>query len=129
MRAAYDRRRLIAHAALSAIDGITCPLPDGAFYVFPDVRGVLGRTIGGRPVDDDEELAEALLDGVRVAVVPGTGFGAPGCLRLSYALSDHDLTRGLDRLADGPHRLTGRTGAWTTLSPMQAGARLKEVRR
>ena len=99
MRGAYDRRRLIAHAALSAIDGITCPLPDGAFYVFPDVRGVLGRTIGGRPVADDEELAEALLDGVRVAVVPGTGFGAPGCLRLSYALSDQDLTRGLDRLA------------------------------
>ena len=99
MRDTYDRRRRIAHERLNAIDGITCPLPEGAFYVFPSVEGVLGRTIGGRTVSSSHELCEALLETANVALVPGEGFGAPGCVRLSYALSDEDLVTGLERIA------------------------------
>ena len=100
MRTTYDRRRLIAYERLNAIDGVTCPLPEGAFYAFPSVAGILGRQVGGRTVHSAQELCEALLDTVQVAVVPGEGFGAPDCVRISYALSDDDLVKGLDRIAD-----------------------------
>ncbi len=100
MRSTYDRRRQIAHERLNAIDGITCPLPEGTFYAFPSVAGLFGRSVGGRRVDSAEALCEALLDTVQVALVPGEGFGAPDCVRLSYAVSDDDLVKGLDRIAD-----------------------------
>ncbi len=100
MRATYDRRRRTAHAALSAIPGVTCPLPEGAFYVFPDVSGVLGREVGGTRVATSVELCAVLLEQARVALVPGEAFGMPGSLRLSYALADDDLERGLARIAD-----------------------------
>jgi aspartate/methionine/tyrosine aminotransferase len=100
MRSTYDRRRQIAHERLNAIDGITCPLPEGAFYAFPSVQGIFGRDVGGRTVSTAEELCEALLETVQVALVPGEGFGAPDCVRLSYAVSDDDLVKGLDRIAD-----------------------------
>ena len=98
MRRTYDRRRRVAAERLDALPGVRCPLPEGAFYAFPSVTGVLGRTIGGRRVDSSLELCEALLDSAKVALVPGEAFGAPGCVRLSYALGDEDLDRGLDRL-------------------------------
>jgi aspartate aminotransferase len=100
MRVAFDRRRKAMHAALSAIPGVTCPLPEGAFYCFPDVSGVLGRTIGGRTAHTSAELAAVVLEEVGVAVVPGEAFGAPGTFRLSYALGDVDLAEGVRRLAD-----------------------------
>jgi aspartate aminotransferase len=100
MRATYDRRRKIAHERLNAIPGFACPLPEGAFYAFPSVAGVFGRSVGGRTVTTASELCEALLDTVQVALVPGEGFGAPDGVRLSYALSDDDLVKGLDRIAD-----------------------------
>ncbi|HWB72746.1 MAG TPA: pyridoxal phosphate-dependent aminotransferase [Egibacteraceae bacterium] len=100
MRATYDRRRRIAHERLNAVDGVVCPLPEGAFYAFPSVQGLLGRTVGGRRVDTSLQLCEALLDAARVSLVPGEGFGAPGCVRLSYALADDDLAAGLDRLVE-----------------------------
>ena len=100
MRETYDRRRKVAHERLNAIPGIECPLPEGAFYAFPSVAGVFGRQVGGRTVSSAQELCEALLDTVQVALVPGEGFGAPDCVRLSYALSDDDLVKGLDRIAD-----------------------------
>ena len=99
MRDTYDRRRMVAYERLNAIQGVTCPLPQGAFYVFPSVEGVFGRRIGDRTVSTSQELCEALLDTVQVALVPGEGFGAPGGVRLSYALSDQDLVEGLDRIA------------------------------
>ena len=99
MRDTYDRRRQIAHERLNAIPGVTCPLPQGAFYVFPSVAGVLGRSVGGRTVNSSHELCEALLETANVALVPGEGFGAPGCVRISYALSDDDLVEGLERIA------------------------------
>jgi aspartate aminotransferase len=100
MRATFDRRRKTAVEQLRRIDGVTCPEPLGAFYVFPDVSGVLGRDIGGSSPGSTLDLAEALLETAKVAVVPGEGFGAPGCVRLSYALGDDDLEEGLSRLVD-----------------------------
>jgi aspartate/methionine/tyrosine aminotransferase len=83
---------------LTAIDGVTCPLPEGAFYCFPSVKGLLGREIRGRRPATSAELATLVLDEVEVAVVPGEAFGAPGYLRLSYALGDDDLVEGVGRM-------------------------------
>jgi aspartate/methionine/tyrosine aminotransferase len=100
MRTAFDRRRQAIAAILDAIDGVTCPLPEGAFYVYPSVKGVLGRTIRGRVADSSAELAAIILDEAEVAVVPGEAFGTPGYLRLSYALGDDDLREGATRIAN-----------------------------
>jgi aspartate/methionine/tyrosine aminotransferase len=97
MRAAFDARRQVMHAALSAIDGVICPNPQGAFYMFPDVSQLVGRTIGGETITSSQQLAEKALDEAQVAVVPGEPFGAPGHLRFSFALDDADLRRGIDR--------------------------------
>jgi aspartate/methionine/tyrosine aminotransferase len=99
MRAAFDRRRQTITDILDAIDGVTCPLPEGAFYVYPSVKGVIGRTIRGRQVTSSAELSAIILDEAEVAVVPGEAFGTPGYLRLSYALGDADLVEGATRIA------------------------------
>ena len=78
---------------------MACPTPEGAFYCYPSVKGVLGRTIRGRTPQSSAELAELVLDEVGVAVVPGEAFGTPGYFRLSYALGDDDLVKGVQRLA------------------------------
>ena len=98
MRQAFDRRRLTMHAMLNEIDGVTCLKPQGAFYCFPNVTGLLGRSIRGTVPTTSAELAEIAIDEVKVAVVPGEAFGAPGYLRLSYALGDDDLIEGVSRL-------------------------------
>jgi aspartate aminotransferase len=100
MRTAFDRRRRLAVADLSAIDGVEVVEPEGAFYVFPSFEGVLGREVAGRQVGTTLELAEVLLEEAKVAVVPGEAFGAPGYARLSYALGDDDLAEGIGRIAD-----------------------------
>ena len=100
MRDAFDRRRRMMHKLLNEIDGIECYEPEGAFYAFPSVKGVLGRTIGGQTANDSLELADIILEKAKVAVVPGDGFGAPGYFRLSYALGDDDLAEGVGRIAD-----------------------------
>jgi aspartate aminotransferase len=99
MREAFDRRRRLAVEGLSAIDGVVCPEPEGAFYVFPSFEGVLGRELAGRTIDSTLTLAEVLLTEANVALVPGEAFGAPGYARLSYALGDDDLTEGIARIA------------------------------
>jgi len=99
MRQVYDRRRRRIVELLRAIPGIECPEPEGAFYAFPSVKGLLGREIGGRTVTTSLELAALVLDQAKVAVVPGEAFGAPGYFRLSYALGDDDLVEGVTRLA------------------------------
>ena len=98
MRAAFDRRRRTMTSMLNAIEGVTCPEPRGAFYCYPSVKGVLGRTIRGREATSSAELAAIILDEVEVAVVPGEAFGTPGYLRLSYALGDDDLAEGVGRI-------------------------------
>ena len=99
MRSAFDRRRRAMVAMLNAIPGVDCPVPEGAFYCYPSVKGVLGKTLRGRTPQTSAELAELALDEVGVAVVPGEAFGTPGYFRLSYALGDADLEKGISRLA------------------------------
>ena len=99
MKVAFDRRRKTMVRMLNEIPGVECPEPTGAFYVYPSVKGVLGREIAGRTPATSAELAELILDEAEVAVVPGEAFGAPGYLRLSYALGDDDLVEGVSRIA------------------------------
>ncbi|MHB1087828.1 MAG: pyridoxal phosphate-dependent aminotransferase [Acidimicrobiales bacterium] len=99
MRTAFDRRRMTMTSMLNAIDGVRCAIPEGAFYCFPNVTGLLGRSIGGRVANTSAELAETLLETIKIAVVPGEAFGTPGYFRLSYALGDDDLVEGLERFA------------------------------
>jgi aspartate/methionine/tyrosine aminotransferase len=87
-------------AMLRSIDGVTCQDPQGAFYAFPNLTGLLGRPLRGRVADTTLDLAAILLDEVNVAIVPGEAFGAPGYARLSFALSDENLAEGLGRVAD-----------------------------
>ncbi|GAA1136980.1 pyridoxal phosphate-dependent aminotransferase [Nocardioides aquiterrae] len=98
MKAAFDRRRRTIVAMLKEIDGVVCPMPGGAFYAYPQVKGLLGKEHGGRMIATSAELAEYILDEAEVAVVPGEAFGSPGYLRLSYALGDDDLVEGVTRL-------------------------------
>jgi aspartate aminotransferase len=100
MRAAFDRRRQTMHKLLNDIPGVASHEPHGAFYCFPSFKGVLGRSVRGRPIDSVHRLAEVILEEVKVAIVPGEGFGAPGYARLSYALGDDDLAEGLTRIGD-----------------------------
>ncbi len=100
MRTAFDRRRRTMHRMLSEIPGVLCPEPQGAFYCYPDVSALLGRPLRGSvPTTSAALAALALVEG-RVAAVPGEAFGAPGALRLSYALGDDDLVEGVTRLGD-----------------------------
>jgi len=99
MRTAFDRRRILMAGLLDAIPGVACPLPEGAFYVYPSVRDLVGRSLGGVPIESSAHLAGLILDEAEVAVVPGEAFGTPGYLRLSYATSDADITEGVTRMA------------------------------
>jgi len=98
MRSTYDRRRKLVVDGLNQISGVHTPLPEGAFYVYPDVTGLLGRTWGGVTPTTSLELADLILDQVEVATVPGEAFGPSGFLRLSYALGDEALLEGIGRL-------------------------------
>ena len=99
MRAAFDRRRQTMTSMLNAIDGVSCAEPEGAFYCYPNVAGLLGRELGARVATTTSDLAAGLLETIKIAVVPGEAFGTPGYFRLSYALGDADLVEGLERLA------------------------------
>jgi aspartate/methionine/tyrosine aminotransferase len=98
MRAAFDRRRRTIVELLSAIPGVQCPTPRGAFYAYPSVQELIGRELRGARIDDTVGLAAAILEHAEVAVVPGEAFGTPGFLRLSYALADDDLRTGIERM-------------------------------
>lgn len=100
MREAFDRRRRTIVDGLNAVAGFSCPTPEGAFYAYVDVRDALGREIGGTTPQTSAELAEVILEEAKVAVVPGEAFGPSGYLRLSYALGDDDLRRGLERITE-----------------------------
>jgi aspartate/methionine/tyrosine aminotransferase len=99
MRDAFDRRRRTMTAMLNAIDGVSCAEPEGAFYCYPNVQGLLGRPLGGSVATSSAQLAATLLETIKIAVVPGEAFGTPGYFRLSYALGDEDLVEGLARLS------------------------------
>ena len=98
MKAAFDRRRKTIVSMLNEIEGVYCPMPEGAFYAYPAVKGLLGRQYDGHVIDSSADLAAYILEQAEVAVVPGEAFGSPGYLRLSYALGDDDLVEGITRL-------------------------------
>ena len=98
MRDAFNARRRVIVDGLNAIEGIHCPEPMGAFYVYPDVTGLLGKEWAGRTANTSLELADIILDECEVAAVPGEAFGPSGYLRFSYALGDADLAEGIARL-------------------------------
>ncbi|AMM33713.1 aspartate aminotransferase [Sinomonas atrocyanea] len=100
MKVAFDRRRKTMVSMLSAIEGVNCPTPKGAFYVYPDVRGILGKEIAGIRPATSAELAALILDKAEVAIVPGEAFGPSGFVRLSYALGDDDLAEGVGRIQE-----------------------------
>jgi len=99
MREAFDRRRRTMYRLLNEIPGVECIEPEGAFYAFPSVKGLLGRELRGIRPTSSAELAELCITEAKVAVVPGEAFGAPGYFRMSYALGDEDLAEGVSRLA------------------------------
>jgi len=99
MRQVFDRRRLLIHRMLNECEGVTCVEPEGAFYAFPSVRALLGRRVAGALVHTSDELAQVAINEAKVAVVPGEAFGAPGYLRMSYALGDDSIVEGVTRLA------------------------------
>jgi aspartate aminotransferase len=100
MREAFDRRRHTIFRMLNDIDGVVCVEPEGAFYAFPSVKGLLGKSLRGQRPASSAELAELCINEAKVAVVPGEAFGAPGFFRMSYALGDDDLVEGVSRLAE-----------------------------
>jgi aspartate/methionine/tyrosine aminotransferase len=99
MREAFARRATTMHTLLNEIPGVTCLEPQGAFYAFPDLTGLLGRDYGGVTANSTLELADVVLDQAKVAFVPGEAFGSPGYGRFSFALGDDDLAEGISRLA------------------------------
>ena len=98
MRDAFDRRRMIAVDELNKIPGWVAPMPQGAFYVYSDVTGLLGKEWGGKKIETSLELCDYMLDAAEVALVPGEAFGPSGYVRLSYALGDAQLLEGIQRL-------------------------------
>ncbi len=98
MRIAFDRRRTLMVDLLNDIPGVSAPLPEGAFYAYPSVAGLLGKSIGGTIARSSADLAAIILEKAEGAVVPGEAFGTPGFFRLSYATSDENITEGLARM-------------------------------
>ncbi len=99
MRSAFERRGRVMHQLLSEIPGVTCIEPQGAFYCFPDLHGLLGKRLGGEVASTSMELADLILGQAKVAFVPGEAFGTPGYGRFSFALGDADLEEGITRIA------------------------------
>ncbi len=106
MLAEFDRRRKYIVDRLNSIPGVSCILPKGAFYVFPNFSGIYGKSANGRVIENSTDLGSYLLESVKVAVVPGIGFGNDNCARLSYATSMENIERGLDRIEDACKRLS-----------------------
>ena len=105
MAAAFVERRDFVVARLNAIDGISCPMPQGAFYTFPKINALFGRRANGRTLSNSADVIDYLLDTAGVAAVPGEAFGADDHMRLSYAASMEALRTGLDRLDQAVQQL------------------------
>lgn len=94
----FDRRRHYIVNRLRGIEGVSCFMPRGSFYVFPNISGILGKRFNNITLDSSVKFAEYLLNEARVAAVPGEAFGAPGYMRVSYATSMEKIEKGLDRI-------------------------------
>ena len=100
MREAFARRAILIHGLLNDIPGVTCMVPQGAFYAFPSMEGLFGRNFGGVTPTTTSELCEVILDQAKVALVPGEAFDAPGYVRISFAVSDADIVEGIGRIVE-----------------------------
>ncbi|MCX6510885.1 MAG: pyridoxal phosphate-dependent aminotransferase [Actinobacteria bacterium] len=100
MREAFARRAILIHGLLNDIPGVTCMVPQGAFYAFPSMEGLFGRNFGDVTPTTTSELCEVILDQAKVALVPGEAFDAPGYVRISFAVSDADIVEGIGRIAE-----------------------------
>ena len=108
----FKRRRDLVIEKLNAIEGIECATPEGAFYVFPSIKGLMGKkTPDGRTIDSSYTFCEYLLDEVLVAAVAGAAFGMDGYFRISYATSDEALTKACERIAKAVAKLSGESVA------------------
>ncbi len=105
MLAEFDARRKFMVEALNSIKGISCNMPQGAFYVFPKISRLYGKSYNGKQINSSFDFAEFLLDTVKVAVVPGAPFGDDRYMRLSYATSMETIKKGLERIAEAVQKL------------------------
>ena len=105
MRKAFEERRSLIVKGLNAIPGVSCRLPGGAFYAFPDISELLGKRAGEIEITGSETFAAYLLEKANVAVIPGSGFGADHYVRLSYATSADSIVKGLERIDAAVRRL------------------------
>jgi len=103
---AFDERRRYIVSRLEAMEGVWCPVPQGAFYVFPDLSSVYGSSYDGRRIEGSVDLCNFLLEEERVACVPGAGFGMDAHIRISYAASMEDIEKGIDRIEEGLRKLS-----------------------
>ena len=106
MREAFERRRKLMVDGLNTIPGVSCRTPEGAFYAFANVSGLIGKSFAGKPLANDQLVAEFFLTEAHAATVAGTPFGAPGFVRLSYACSDSDILEGLEAIRQAVRQLT-----------------------
>ncbi len=102
----FDRRRRFLVEALNRIEGMQCRMPTGAFYVFPNVSGIIGKGLDGRTIGDSSSLALYLLEEAKVALVPGSAFGAEGYIRISYATSMENIRKAVERIGEAVERLS-----------------------
>jgi aspartate aminotransferase len=105
MRKAFDERRKLMVERLNAIPAVTCTMPGGAFYAFPDFSAYFGKSANGKIIENSMQLAEHLLDTAKVSVVPGVAFGAEKHMRFSYALSNSDIEKGISRISEAVQKL------------------------
>ena len=106
MRRAFEGRRKVAVEGINRIPGMSARMPEGAFYVFASVRGLVGRKFGERTLANDLEIAQFFLEEARCALVPGSAFGAPGYVRLSYATANAQIEEGLRRMQEAVAKLS-----------------------
>ena len=106
MVAVFARRRIAMTDGLNKIPGVKCRMPEGAFYCFPDLSALVGKSYKGAPVTGSLRMSEILLEDFLLAAVPGQPFGAEGFIRLSFATSDANIEKGLGRLADFVSKLS-----------------------
>lgn len=102
----FRRRRDYMVSRLNSMEGVECSTPAGAFYVFPKVSSLYGRTLGGGVIEDSADFCARMLETARIALVPGSAFGADECVRLSYAMSMDSIERGLDRMEEAIAQMT-----------------------
>jgi aspartate aminotransferase len=106
MNVAFKRRRDLILRRLGEIEGVKCSVPGGAFYVFPDMSHYYGKKVDDKVIENSGDLCMYLLESGHIATVPGAAFGAPDCIRISFANSDENLEEAMKRLKDALARLS-----------------------